>query len=91
MLKVSGSGRPLGKCQEIFSADLKLGGDYGTALCAAVAKGREDIVQRLVQQNPDLKITGGWIKAGWEIPLMTIRPIWGCTSCCCDDEKQGDG
>ena len=50
--------------QEIFSADLNVGGDYGTALCAAVAKGREDIVQRLVQQNPDLKITGGWMKAG---------------------------
>lgn len=52
-----------------FPADLRLGGDYGTALCASVANGREDIVRRLLQHKPDLKIMGRWIKAGWQIPL----------------------
>lgn len=72
---------------EIFFADLILGGDCGTALCASVANGRKDIVQKLVQQNVDLKITGRWITAGWKIPLRMVRPIWCCTSCCCNNGK----
>jgi len=83
MLKVSGSGPPL----EDISSDLKLGGDYGNALCAAVANGRANIVRRLLMKDVDLKATGRWMRAGWQIPLMTIRPIWCCSSCCCDDGK----
>ena len=68
-----------------FPTDLRVGGDYGTALCASVANGRNGIVRMLLKKNPDLKAIGRWIKDGWQIPLMAGRPIWFCASCCCDE------
>jgi len=55
MLKVGGSGRPLGKCHESFS-----GGDYGMALGAASARGHEEIVKLLLDNEPDVNVTGEW-------------------------------
>jgi len=60
ILKVSGSGPRLGD----ISFDLKLGGYYGNALCAAVANGRANIVKSLLMNNVKVEATGRWIKAG---------------------------
>jgi hypothetical protein len=67
-----------------FSVDLRLGGDYGTALFAAVANRRHSTVRFLVTQKVNLKAIGRVIQAGRQIPLMTIRTIRRCISCRCD-------
>jgi hypothetical protein len=72
-----------------LSADLRLGGDYGTALCAAVANLRYTTV-RLLVKKANLRVIGTWIRAGRQILLMTIRAIWRCTSCRCDKGGRGD-
>ena len=80
-----------GHQEKTFSADLILGGDYGTALCASVANGDTDIVESLLKKNVNLWVTGRWIKSGWQIPLTTVRPIRRCASCCCDHGGHEDG
>jgi hypothetical protein len=75
---------------ETFSADSRLGGDYGTALCAAVANRRYSTVEFLLNQKVNLRVIGMCIKVGRQILLMTIRAIRCCTSCRCDKGGRGD-
>ena len=40
---------------------IRLGGDYGTALCAACANGHLDVVNILLQQHGIKKNKGEWL------------------------------
>jgi hypothetical protein len=73
--------------------DVQLGGDYGTALCAACANGKAEVVKALLgagaRGNGDGKEmnTQEWCRCS-----AGIRDtLWGPTSRCCTDGKQGNG
>jgi ankyrin repeat protein len=45
---------------------MALGGDYGTAICAACANGRLDVVNVLLQKGADVRVIGEQMRTkGW--------------------------
>jgi hypothetical protein len=70
-----------------------LGGDYGTALCAACANGNIKVVNALLLAGVMRNGDGEQTNTGEQCRCLTrIRgTIWNPTSHCCTDGRQGNG